>query len=66
MTLDLDLVFKVAAIGIVIAFVEIVLSKLKRDEFAQVVTLVGIAVVFLMVAQFLARFFQAVRTIFNL
>jgi stage III sporulation protein AC len=65
-TLNLDLVFKVAAIGLVIAFIDMVLTRARRDEFAQVVTLVGIAVVFLMVAQFLSRFFQAVRSIFNL
>lgn len=58
--------FKVAAIGIVVAFIDVVLTKAKRDEFAQVITLVGIAAVFLVVAQFLAQFFQAVRSIFNL
>jgi stage III sporulation protein AC len=63
---DLDLVFRVAAIGIVVAFIDVVLTKAKRDEFAQVITLVGIVAVFLMVAQFLAQFFQAVRSIFNL
>ena len=66
MTFDIDLVFKVAAIGIVVAFIDIVLTKARRDEFAQVITLLGIATVFLMVAQFLAHFFQAVRSIFNL
>ncbi len=66
MTFDLDLVFKVAAIGIVVAFIEAVLVKAHRDEFAQVITLLGIAAVFLVVAQFLEQFFQAVRSIFNL
>ena len=66
MSIDLDLVFKVAAIGIVVAFIDVVLTKARRDEFAQVITLLGIATVFLMVAQFLAHFFQAVRSIFNL
>jgi len=66
MTFDIDLVFKVAAIGIVVAFIDIVLTKARRDEFAQVITLVGIAAVFLVVAQFLSHFFQAVRSIFNL
>jgi stage III sporulation protein AC len=63
---DLDLVFRVAAIGIVVAFIDVVLTKARRDEFAQVITLVGIAAVFLVVAQFLAHFFQAVRSIFHL
>ena len=66
LTINLDLVFKVAAIGIVVAFIDVVLTKAKRDEFAQVITLVGIATVFLVVAQFLSQFFQAVRSIFNL
>lgn len=66
MGINLDLVFKVAAIGIVVAFIDVVLTKARRDEFAQVITVVGIAAVFLMVAQYLATFFQTVRSIFNL
>ena len=66
MGINLDLVFRVAAIGIVVAFIDVVLTKARRDEFAQVITVVGIAAVFLMVAQYLATFFQTVRSIFNL
>lgn len=66
MGINLDLVFRVAAIGIVVAFIDVVLTKARRDEFAQVITLIGIAAVFLMVAQYLATFFQTVRSIFNL
>jgi stage III sporulation protein AC len=63
---NLDIVFRVAAIGIVIAFLDVVLQKARREEYAQIVTVVGVAAVFLMVAEFLSRFFQAVKAIFHI
>jgi stage III sporulation protein AC len=63
---NLDIVFRVAAIGIVVAFLDVVLQKARREEYAQIVTVVGVAAVFLMVAQYLSHFFQAVKAIFNI
>lgn len=64
--MNVDLIFKIAAIGILVAVLNQVLSRSGRDEQAMMVTLAGLVVVLMMVVQQISELFQLVKTLFNL
>jgi stage III sporulation protein AC len=64
--MNVDLIFKIAAIGLVIAIVNIVLQKAGREEIAMMTTLAGIVIVLLMVINLINQLFQSVKSIFSL
>jgi stage III sporulation protein AC len=64
--LDVDLIFKIAAIGILVAVLNQVLSRAGRDEQAMMTTLAGLVVVLMMVVQEIAQLFTMVKTLFHL
>lgn len=64
--MDVDLIFKIAAIGIIVAVLNQVLNRAGRDEQALMVTLTGLVVVLMMVVQEIANLFTMVKTLFHL
>ena len=64
--MDVDLIFKIAAIGILVAVLNQVLSRAGRDEQAMMTTLAGLVVVLMMVVQEIANLFALVKTLFHL
>ena len=64
--MDVDLIFKIAAIGILVAVLNLVLSRAGRDEQAMMTTLTGLVVVLMMVVQEIASLFDMVKTLFHL
>ena len=64
MTMDIDLVFKIAAIGIIVSILNQVLSRSGREEQATMTSLAGLVVV-MMVAQKIAELFDLVKTLFE-
>ena len=64
--MDVDLIFKIAAIGIIVAVLNQVLNRAGRDEQALMVTLTGLVVVLMMVVQEIASLFTMVKTLFHL
>lgn len=64
--MDVDLIFKIAAIGILVAVLNQVLSRAGRDEQAMMTTLAGLVVVLMMVVQEIADLFNMVKTLFHL
>ncbi len=64
--MDVDLIFKIAAIGILVAVLNQVLSRAGRDEQAMMTTLTGLVVVLMMVVQEIAKLFTMVKTLFEL
>lgn len=65
-TLNLDLIFKIAAIGIVISILNVVLKQAGKEEQGQMLTLVGVVIVLMLVIQLISELFANIRTIFNL
>ena len=57
---------KIAAIGILVAVLNQVLSRAGRDEQAMMTTLTGLVVVLMMVVQEIARLFDLVKALFHL
>ena len=64
--MDVDLIFKIAAIGIVVAVLNQVLSRAGRDEQAIMTTLAALVVVLMMVVQEIASLFDMVKALFRL
>ena len=64
--MDIDLIFKIAAIGIIVSILNQVLSKSGREEQATMTTLTGLVVVLMMVAMKISELFELVKTLFQL
>lgn len=60
--MDIDIIFKIAGIGIAIAVLNQVLVKAGRDEQAMLTTLAGVIVVLMLILQMINEFFDSVRT----
>ena len=63
--MDIDLIFKIAAIGIIVSILNQVLSRSGRDEQATMTILAGLVVVLMMLAQKIAELFNLVKTLFQ-
>lgn len=66
MVLSIDLLFKIAAIGILVAVLHQVLVRAGREDQAMMTTLAGLVIVLTMVIQEISTLFDTVRTIFDL
>ena len=64
--MDIDLIFKIAAIGIIVSILNQVLSRSGREEQATMTTLTGLVVVLMMVAQKIFDLFELVKRLFDL
>ena len=64
-TMDIDLIFKIAAVGIIVSILNQVLSRSGREEQATMTTLAGLVVVLMIVAQRIAELFDLVKTLFR-
>ncbi len=63
---DINVIFKIAGVGILISVLNMVLKQAGKEEQAQMLTLVGVVVVLLMVIQLIQRLFENVRAVFGL
>jgi stage III sporulation protein AC len=66
MNIDVDLIFKIAAIGIIVAVLNQILVRAGREEQAMMTTLAGVIVVLMLIVQVINEFFNTVKTMFNL
>jgi len=64
--MNIDLLFKIAGIGIIVAVLHQILSKAGREDQAMMVTLAGMVIVLSVVIKEISYLFQTVRTVFNL
>ena len=64
--LDVDLIFKIAAIGIIVAVLNQFLIRSGREEQAMMTTLAGLIVVLMMIINEIDALFQAIKSIFGL
>jgi stage III sporulation protein AC len=64
--MDINFIFKIAAIGIIVAVLNQVLIRTGREEQATMTTLAGLIVVLYMVVQQISKLFDTIKTIFKL
>ena len=61
----IDIIFKIAAVGILTAVVGQVLKHTGKDEIAMITTLAGLIIALLMVLDLIVQLFDTVKTLFN-
>ena len=64
--MDVDLIFKIAAVGTLVAVLNLLLVRSGREEQAMMTTLAGLVVVLMMLVQQISDLFQLVKTLFGL
>lgn len=64
--MDIDLIFKIAAIGIIVAVLNLLLKRAERDEQAVMTTLAGLIVVLLMIVRQIGNLFETIKEVFGL
>lgn len=64
-SMEIDLIFKIAAIGIIVSILNQVLSRSGREEQATMTSLAGLVVVLMILAQKIADLFELVKTLFQ-
>ncbi len=64
--MDVDLIFKVAAVGILVAVLNLLLTRSGRDEQALMTTIAGLVVVLMLLIREIAGLFDLIRSLFDL
>ena len=64
--MQVDIIFQIAAIGIIVAVVNLILSRAGKDEYALMTTIAGIIIVLLIVVRDIKYLFDYVKATFGL
>lgn len=64
--MDVDLIFKIAAIGILVAVLNLLLARSGREEQAMMTTLAGLVVVLMMLVRQISDLFDLIKSLFSL
>jgi len=64
--MEVDIIFKIATIGILITVVCQILKKSDRDDVATLVAIAGLIITLTMVTSMIAEFFESIKSLFNL
>jgi stage III sporulation protein AC len=64
--MDVDMIFKVAAIGIIVAVLNQILTRSGREEQAMLTTLAGLIVVLMMIITQISTLFDTIKSLFDL
>jgi stage III sporulation protein AC len=64
--MNIDLIFKIAAVGIIVAVLNILLSRSGREEQALMVTIAGLITVLVIVVQEIYDLFKLIKSLFSI
>lgn len=64
--MDMDFVFRIAGIGVIVTVISQLLSRAGRDDMAMLATLSGLVIVLMMVVNMISDFFTTMRALFSL
>ena len=64
--MDIDLIFKIAGTGIIVAVLNLILKRAEREEQAMMTTLAGLIVVLVIIVQEIGGLFETVKSVFGL
>ena len=62
--MEVELIFKVAAVGILVAVLNILLTRSGREEQALMVTITGLGIVLVLVVQKISELFGLIKSLF--
>lgn len=63
--MDVDLIFKIAAVGILVAVLNLLLSRAGRDEQALMTTIAGLVVVLIIIIKEISDLFSLIKSLFG-
>ncbi|MBP1543447.1 MAG: stage III sporulation protein AC [Oscillospiraceae bacterium] len=64
--MELDLIFKIAAVGMIVAVLNLILKKTDHDEQAMMMTVAGLVIVLMMLIPAIDELFQTIKNVFGL
>lgn len=64
--MELDLIFKIAAVGIIVAVLNQILKKTEHDEQAMMLTVAGLVIVLMMIIPEIDELFDTIKSVFGL
>ena len=63
--MDIEFVFKIGAIGILVTVISLLLKRAGREEMSTLATMAGLIVVLMMVVGMVSEFFESIRVMFG-
>lgn len=64
--MEVQLIFQIAGIGIIVSVMNVLLSRSGRDEQALMITIAGLVIVLMMIVSKIAELFETVKTVFEI
>ena len=64
--MEVDFIFQIAGIGIIVSVMNVLLTRSGRDEQALMITIAGLVIVLMMVVTKIAQLFETVKTVFGI
>ncbi len=64
--MDISIIFKIAAVGIIVTIICQILKKSDRDDIATIVSLVGLIIVLTVVISMIADLFEQIKALFDI
>ena len=64
--MDIDRIFKIAAVGLITAIISQILKKTDKDEIATLVTLAGLVIVLIMIINMIGQLFDTLKSVFGM
>ncbi|MDE6402067.1 stage III sporulation protein AC [Anaerocaecibacter muris] len=64
--MDIDIIFKIAAVGLITAIISQILKKTDKDEIATLVTLAGLVIVLIMIINMIGQLFDTLKSVFGM
>ncbi len=64
--MEVDLIFKIAIIGIIVSVLNILLKKAERDEQAMMITIAGLVIVLVLIINQISGLFDTIQSVFDL
>lgn len=65
-TMEIDMLFKIAAVGIIVAILNLILKKTDHDEQAVMLNVAGLIIVLMMLIPYIQTLFETIRDVFGL
>ncbi len=64
--MNIDVIFKIAAVGMIVAVLNQVLSRSGKEEYTMITTLAGLVAVLMLVIPYIGTLFDYIRSVFDL
>ncbi|MGI6772454.1 MAG: stage III sporulation protein AC [Clostridiales bacterium] len=64
--MEVDIIFKIAAVGLIVAILNHILTRSQREEYTMITTIAGLIIVLMMLLPGIDELFKYIRSVFNI